>query len=153
MKQGFTLSELMVVVLIIGILSSVALPQYNKSVEKARAAEAVMAAKTLVDAAAIYATTYRVCPGGVGSLDVKMDTNGKHYTYSLVQDGEKNCGAQVTPNKGESFAAQRILVKNPNTNSLKLPLGTVYWTCKSGDCSKFFSYINVKKASNGEYYQ
>ena len=36
MKKGFTLIELMVTVLIVGILASVALPQYRKAIERAR---------------------------------------------------------------------------------------------------------------------
>ena len=48
-KKGFSLLELLTVITIVGILSSVALPQYRKVMEKARFTKAQAMAKSLHD--------------------------------------------------------------------------------------------------------
>ena len=46
-QKGFTLLELLIVVIIIGILASIAMPQYMKTIERAKTAEALTNLATL----------------------------------------------------------------------------------------------------------
>ena len=53
-KKAFTLIELLVVVLIIGILAAVAVPQYQKAVDKSRMTQALLWAKSITEAERVY---------------------------------------------------------------------------------------------------
>ena len=53
-NKAFTLIELLVVVLIIGILAAIALPQYQKAVERAHMTEAIIQVRALAEAEKAY---------------------------------------------------------------------------------------------------
>ncbi len=77
---GFTLIELLVVVLIIGILTAVAFPQYEKAVEKSRAAEAISLVSTIAAAEEVYYMANGDYSGDINLLDV--DIPGKDIDMS-----------------------------------------------------------------------
>ena len=69
-KRGFTLIEVLVVVLIIGILVAVALPQYQRAVMKSRYTGLINLTDTLADAEELYYLTHGTYTNNFEELDV-----------------------------------------------------------------------------------
>jgi len=81
MKKGFTLIELLVVVLIIGILAAIAVPQYQKTVERSRAAEAMLIVSTLAKAGKMW-----TLESGTDPQTATWDELNINYTVDSPQD-------------------------------------------------------------------
>ncbi len=70
--RGFTLIELLVVVLIIGILAAVAVPQYQKTVLRARIMSAVPFVKAVYDAQQLYYLEHGAYADSISKLDIQV---------------------------------------------------------------------------------
>ena len=89
-SRGFTLIELILVVIVIGILASLGSVQYLKAIEKSRAAEARDILGQLRNAEEGYKLEYGVYSNNLVTLGIEgMDTDGtcdaKHFfKYSIA---------------------------------------------------------------------
>ncbi len=97
MKKGFTLLELIVVIIVLGILATLALTQYSKTIERSRGAEAraiigglrKMAAAGYMGAGTVAGFSDQALLGiGLSNDQAPSSCRQSHYfTYGSVQSG------------------------------------------------------------------
>ena len=123
-KKAFTLLELLVVVLIIGILAAIALPQYQMAVGKARFSELKTLTKTFQQSVQRYYiihNTYAGINDDIQVLDVELPSESKCSIIdsSLLRCCKKIFNTQMCfymkSNTGKPFICTAL---STNTNDL-----------------------------------
>jgi prepilin-type N-terminal cleavage/methylation domain-containing protein len=122
-QTGFTMIELMVVVVVVGILASIAIPLYGKYVKNSRVAEATGRIGEIVTAAKSWAMENpngsgvpmwpTSAPSGVYDL-----TATQCFTYAATPTNPATTGSFVVVATGiGKMAGVTVTVTTPNINS------------------------------------
>lgn len=111
-RRGFTLIELMIVVAIISILATLALPSYQDRVIKAQVAEGLVLADVVKRAAADYYTKYGKLPKDNVSagLPGAQKIIGNYVSAIGIADGAINI---TLGNRANKHAVGKVLTLRP----------------------------------------
>jgi len=135
-QQGFTLIELMIVVAIIGILASIAIPAYNDYIARAQVSEAVSLLDGAKTPSAEYYSDRGTWPVGA-SFDALVATRAGKYVETIA--GTLS-GADLVVT-----AQMRATGVNANIAGTTLTLtgtaaanGAITWDCDAGTINPTF---------------
>ena len=100
-EEGFTLIELIVVVMLIGILSSIAIPSFLSINEKARQSEAATLVSSYLKATESYFTEYGAIAKNAGHLDEYVSLVACSHPKTNIKNCKDNVGMRVYGNTTE----------------------------------------------------
>lgn len=103
-QSGFTLIELMIVIVIIAVLGTIAFPSYQDSVRKSRRSEAKTTLAALAASQEQYFLTYKSYTSSL--LGVGPTTENGHYTIGVTLVSPRAYTITATPQGGQANDAK-----------------------------------------------
>ncbi|RDJ00677.1 pilin [Dyella solisilvae] len=129
-EHGFTLIEMMIVVAIIAVLSSIAISVYGSSTGKAQLAEAFTLADGLKTNIAEYHTQTGSCPvPGANGLPAAASYSGKYVASVNIAAGGAGC--VITALMRSHTVAPRLQGKEVTLTMIGSMGGAIEWQCSS----------------------
>ena len=95
-KEAFTLLEIIIVIIIIGILATLAVPQYQKLVRKARLQEGVTGLGAIHTAERMYYVEYGTYTTNIADLDIDNPPTD-NFTYNITSTSTSTWQATAVP--------------------------------------------------------
>ncbi len=127
MQQGFTLIELMIVVAIIGILASIALPAYQDYTKRAHVTEGL----SLAGAAKMGVTEYFADQGVYPTTNAAVGlASSASITGNAVKSVAVGTSGVITITYNTKVENGKNIKMTPTESD-----GSVKWDCKGGDLS------------------
>lgn len=123
---GFTLIELMIVVAIIAILASLAIPAYRDYVVRTQASEGLVLASGAKIAVWEYITDKGTFPGTNASAGLPLATSiaGKYVSSVAVSSGGSITVAYQSDQTNDALRTSNLLLSPVNQG------GSISWSCK-----------------------
>ena len=111
-RKGFTLVEVLIVVIIIGILAAIGIPQFNASIEKAKGGEARAGLGHIQTAEKVYYAENEVYSPNLTDLDITLTTR---YWSFAIDTGDASGYLATATRSGGTRAGQTITMDADGT--------------------------------------